>query len=204
MSKKSNERGSRGFVWIAALAILASVAIWFFSDGDAAMPKPRGYFRIELPQQKYRSYESECPLTMDVSQGAQMELFRDRKSPDSCWFNIYYPKLNARVHCSYIEVNGRLNSLIDDAYGFAAKHEMKASALRRTKVADSARKVYGIVYDIEGDAASSLQFFLTDSTDHFLRGALYFFNSPNADSIAPALDFVRADVIRLTETLRWR
>lgn len=204
MSMLNFGRGKRGVFWIAALAIVIAAVIWFFSDDEMAMPKPRGYFRIELPEQEYRSYESECPLTMDVSQAARLELFRDRVSPDSCWFNIYYPKLNARVHCSYIQVDGRLNALIDDAYGFAAKHEMKASALRRTMVADSTRKVYGIVYDIDGDAASNLQFFLTDSTDHFLRGALYFFNAPNADSIAPVLDFVRADVMRLTETLRWR
>jgi len=204
MSLMSFGKGKRGILLTAAIALVVIIAVWMFSSDYTAIPKPRGYFRIDLPQQQYRSYESECPLTMDVSQAAQLELFRDRVSPDSCWFNIYYPKLNARVHCSYIQVNGRLNALIDDAYGFAAKHEMKASALRRTMVADSTRKVYGIVYDIEGDAASNLQFFLTDSTDHFLRGALYFFNAPNADSIAPVLDFVRADVMRLTETIRWR
>ncbi len=197
-------RGKKGFLWLAALALVMVVVLWFFSSDETAIPKPRGYFRIGLPQQEYRIYESECPLNVDVSQAAEIELFRDRLSPDSCWFNIYYPKLNARIHCSYIDVNGRLNALIDDAYGFAAKHEMKASALRRTMVADSSRNVYGIVYDIEGDAASNLQFFLTDSTDHFLRGALYFFNAPNADSLAPVLDFVRADVMRITETLNWR
>jgi gliding motility-associated lipoprotein GldD len=100
-------------------------------------------------------------------------------------------------------VNNRLPELIEDAYGFAAKHEMKASALRRTLVSDSLRKVYGIVYDIEGDAASNAQFFLTDSTNHFLRGALYFFNPPNPDSIAPVLSFVRGDINRIAQTLQW-
>jgi gliding motility-associated lipoprotein GldD len=101
-------------------------------------------------------------------------------------------------------VKNRLPQLIEDAYGFAAKHEMKASALRRTLVSDSLRDVHGIIYDIEGDAASNVQFFLTDSTQHFLRGALYFFNPPNPDSIAPVLAFVRGDIDRLAQTLVWR
>ncbi|MFM7727591.1 MAG: gliding motility lipoprotein GldD, partial [Flavobacteriales bacterium] len=135
---------------------------------------------------------------------AQVEIFRDRLSEDSCWFNIYYPKYNARIHCTYMSVKDRLPQLIQDAYGFAAKHEMKASALRRTMVSDTVRNVHGIVYDIEGDAASNAQFFLTDSTDHFLRGALYFFNPPNPDSIAPVLEFVRSDIMHVAQTLEWR
>jgi gliding motility-associated lipoprotein GldD len=97
-----------------------------------------------------------------------------------------------------------LNDLIDDAYGFAAKHEMKATALRRTLVSDTLRHVHGILYDIEGDAASNVQFFLTDSSHHFLRGALYFFNPPNPDSIAPVLQFVRGDIDHIAQTLVWR
>jgi gliding motility-associated lipoprotein GldD len=103
-----------------------------------------------------------------------------------------------------MSVGDRLPQLIGDAYGFAAKHEMKASALRRTLVADSLRNVYGIVYDIDGEAASNVQFFLTDSSAHFLRGALYFFNPPNPDSIRPVLEFIRGDITRITQTLQWR
>ncbi len=189
---------------ILACALVLSVAGWYwFGREETGVPKPRGYFRIALPESEYRLYDSECPLSMEVSTSAQVELFRDRMSVDSCWFNIYYPKYNARIHCTYMPVNNRLPELIEDAYGFAAKHEMKASALRRTMVSDSLRKVYGIVYDIEGDAASNAQFFLTDSTNHFLRGALYFFNPPNPDSIAPVLSFVRGDINRIAQTLQW-
>lgn len=188
-------------VGVAFLAVFAW--FWFTSD-ESAVPKPRGHFRIALPTAEYLSYASECPVKMEVSTAAKVELFRDRLSADSCWFNIYYPRLNARIHCSYMQVNGRLDALIDDAYGFAAKHEMKASALRRTMVSDSLRDVHGIIYDIEGDAASNVQFFFTDSSEHFLRGALYFFNPPNPDSIAPVLQFVRGDINRLAQTLEWR
>jgi gliding motility-associated lipoprotein GldD len=189
---------------ILACALVLSIAGWYwFGREGTGVPKPRGYFRIALPDPEYRLYDSECPLAMEVSTSAKVELFRDRMSVDSCWFNIYYPKYNARIHCTYMPVNNRLPELIEDAYGFAAKHEMKASALRRTMVSDSLRKVYGIVYDIEGDAASNAQFFLTDSTNHFLRGALYFFNPPNPDSIAPVLSFVRGDINRIAQTLQW-
>jgi gliding motility-associated lipoprotein GldD len=101
-------------------------------------------------------------------------------------------------------VGNRFDELVNDAYGFAAKHEMKASGLRRTMVSDSARDVHGIIYDIEGDAASNVQFFMTDSTQHFLRGALYFFNAPNPDSIAPVLEFLRRDIDRIAQTIDWR
>lgn len=187
---------------ISALLVLG--AIFFVFNEPAAIPKPHGFFRIDLPEPDYVNYTSECPLAFDLSKAAKAELFRDRLSADSCWFNIYYPRLNARVHCSYMQVNGRLDALIDDAYGFAAKHEMKASALRRTMVSDSLRDVHGIIYDIEGDAASNVQFFFTDSSEHFLRGALYFFNPPNPDSIGPVLQFVRGDIDRLAQTLEWR
>jgi len=192
------------YVVLVASAVLVGIALFFALGTPTAVPKPQGFFRIDLPEHDYQRYESECPLTFDLSKAAKAELFRDRLSADSCWFNIYYPRLNARVHCSYMQVNGRLDELIEDAYGFAAKHEMKASALRRTMISDSLRDVHGIIYDIEGDAASNVQFFLTDSTDHFLRGALYFFNPPNPDSIAPVLQFVRDDIDRIAQTLEWR
>jgi gliding motility-associated lipoprotein GldD len=187
-----------------ALVAFALMAWWLLKDQGSDLPKPRAYFRIDLPEQQYRSYESACPLNMEVSTAAQIEVFRDRQSADSCWFNIYYPRYNARVHCTYISVGNRLNYLIDDAYGFAAKHEMKATALRRTLVSDTLRHVHGILYDIEGDAASNVQFFLTDSSQHFLRGALYFFNPPNPDSIAPVLNFVRGDINHIAQTIEWR
>jgi len=195
----------KGKVLVGAIVLIFFLsALWFCMDNGTSVPKPHGYFRIELPKQEYRLYESVCPMNLEVSTAAQIEVFRDRQSADSCWFNIYYPRYNARVHCTYISVGNRLNDLIDDAYGFAAKHEMKATALRRTLVSDTLRHVHGILYDIEGDAASNVQFFLTDSSQHFLRGALYFFNPPNPDSIAPVLQFVRGDIDHIAQTLEWR
>lgn len=181
------------------------VAVFFFwRSTELAIPKPRGYFRIDLPQKGYRVYDAACPLSIEIPNYSQIEIFRGHESHDSCWFNIYFPKLNARLHCTYIPVGDNMSELLRDSYGFAAKHEMKASALKRTMIEDPTKNVYGIIYDIEGDAASQLQFFITDSTDHFLRGSLYFFNSPNSDSVAPVLSFIREDVVHLTQSAIWK
>jgi gliding motility-associated lipoprotein GldD len=190
-------------ILVSALVIIAAGAFFFLSHGSD-IPRPRGYFRIDLPEKSYRVYETTCPLQMEVPNYAKVELFKDKMSNDSCWFNVYFPKFKARLHCSYMPVSNNMDRLLHDAYGFAAKHEMKATALKRTIISDSLNQVYGIVYDIEGEAASQLQFFLTDSTSHFFRGSLYFFNAPNPDSIAPVLDFLREDVMHLTETIRWK
>ena len=190
-------------ILVSALVIISAGAFFFLSHGSD-IPRPRGYFRIDLPEKSYRVYETTCPLQMEVPNYAKVELFKDKMRNDSCWFNVYFPKFNARIHCSYMPVNNNMDRLLHDAYGFAAKHEMKATALKRTIISDSLNQVYGIVYDIEGEAASQLQFFLTDSTSHFFRGSLYFFNAPNPDSIAPVLDFLREDVMHLTETIRWK
>jgi len=168
------------------------------------VPKPQGYFRIALPEKSYKVYEASCPLSFEMPAYAKIELFRNHLSSDSCWFNIYFPAMNARLHCTYMPVGNNFDNIMQDTYGFAAKHEVKATALKRTMIDDPERKVYGIIYDIEGEAASQLQFFVTDSAFHFFRGSLYFFNAPNPDSIAPVLSFIREDVVNLTNTITWR
>lgn len=188
---------------LSVLLLLAAVIYGFFSEPNY-IPKPRGYFRIDLPEKEYRVYESDCPLSFDVSSSAKIELFRDKMAQDSCWFNIYYPRYKARIHCTYMSVHGNLDQLVEDSYEFAAKHEMRASALKRTRVEDTQRRMYGIIYDIEGEAASQLQFFLTDSSSHYFRGSLYFFNAPNPDSIAPVLSYIREDIFRIAESAAWK
>jgi gliding motility-associated lipoprotein GldD len=97
-----------------------------------------------------------------------------------------------------------LEKHISKAYDFTLMHEVKATAIRRTQVRIDSTKMYGIIYDLEGEAASQLQFFVTDSLNHFMRGVLYFRNKPNADSLAPCLNFMREDVVHMIETMRWK
>lgn len=189
---------------LVIIALFAYGIYWyFFTDHNAIVPKPRGYYRIELPEKQYELHEFSCPLKFELPVYSKVELFKERMSTDSCWFNVFFPSQNARLHCTYMPVGKNLGALLRDSYEFAAKHEIKASALKRTMINDSANHVYGILYDIEGDAASRLQFFLTDSMNHFLRGSLYFYNTPNTDSIAPVLSFLREDVLHITNTMKW-
>jgi gliding motility-associated lipoprotein GldD len=179
-----------------AIATLASC-------GDTAIPKPAGYFRIDLPEHSYTRFNSDCDMSLDVPNYTRVENFKDRQGTDSCWFNITYPKFNAIIYCTYFNVNNNIDKLVHDAYGFAVKHEMKATGLRRTLVEDVDNHLDGIIYDIDGEAASQVQFFVSDSTNHFFRGSLYFNNKPNPDSIAPVLEFVRKDIAHMVNSVRW-
>jgi gliding motility-associated lipoprotein GldD len=187
------------------VTIVVAFSLWkMLGPQEVAIPKPKGYFRIDLPAATYRNFEGQCPFVMPVSEFATVELFDNKKENDSCRFNIYYPKLKARIHCTFLPVNGNINDLVRDSYGFAAKHEMKASAIERVWIEDPKRAVFGIQYNIEGGAASPVQFFLTDSTLHFFRGALYFEFSPNPDSIAPVLQFIKQDIQKITDEMVWK
>lgn len=185
---------------IGLLVLLFGVT--FVSCDEHYTPKPRGYFRIAFPQKDYLSYQPACPIDLEVPKYSRIELINDNE--DSCWFNIYVPKHRARLHITYIPVEGEVTPLLEDAYNFAFKHEVKANAIKRNLYENSDSKVYGMFYDLTGNVASPLQFYVTDSSRHFLRGSLYFQHSPNADSIAPVVEFIREDVVHLIETLRWR
>lgn len=178
-------------------------AITFQSCREEAIPKPPGYFRIDLPAHDYSRFQSSCEVSLDVPNYARVEDFKDRQGVDSCWFNITYPRFNATIYCTYFGVNNNVNELVQDAYTFAMKHEMKATGVRRTPVEEEASKVFGIIYDIDGEAASQVQFFVTDSVQHFFRGSLYFNNKPNPDSIAPVLNFVREDIAHMLKSVKW-
>lgn len=186
------------FLFVLTLVALLSAC------SDDAVPKPSGYFRIDMPEKNYIPYNTPCGPRMEIPAYSKIELYSERNTADSCWFNVVFPRFKAKVYCTYLPVNGHLDGLIRDAYGFAAKHEMKASAINRTRFDVDSTNVHGLMYDIQGETASQIQFFLTDSANHFMRGALYFDNKPNSDSIAPALQFVRQDIQHLIQTLHWR
>ena len=168
-----------------------------------ALPKPRGYFRIDVPEKSYHVFEGKCPFTIEVPDYSRIEIVENHNSLDSCWFNIAIPRLNARIHCTYLPVSGNLDKLLRDAFEYAFKHEAKASAIDRIIISDDATRVYGLIYDIKGNVASQVQFYCTDSVHHFLRGSLYFENMPNADSLAPVVGFLKADIMHLAESLEW-
>lgn len=165
------------------------------------MPKPHGYPRLDIPQKGYENWDSKCDFKFRKPISAAVE----QSNRDSCWFNLSYPSLNAKVHCSYIAVNGHLKEIIDQEYKLREKHNQFATSVKEKIYRDPQKKVNALLFHISGtQAATPLQFFITDSVNHFFRGTLYFNTSPDNDSLAPAIDFIRTDIDTLVESFEWK
>ncbi|MDX2444382.1 MAG: gliding motility lipoprotein GldD [Bacteroidales bacterium] len=169
---------------------------------DRYTPKPRGYYRIDFPQKKYKQFKSDCPYSFEYPEYSVVKK-DESTNTEPCWINIDFPRYNGSIHISYKNVTGNLNAVLEDAHTLAYKHTVKADAINEHLINKSNDRVFGILYDIEGNAASSVQFYLTDSTDHFLRGALYFKTRVEKDSLAPVIDFFRQDIIHFIDTFEW-
>ena len=169
---------------------------------ERLQPRPRGYFRIDLPEKEYLVYDSDCPFKFEYPEYAELTP-SDEPDAETCWFNIEFKRYRAKIHISYKPVAGNLPSLLEDTYTLTYNHTIKADAIRETPVVDEENNVYGLLYDLRGNTATAVQFYLTDSANHFLRGSLYFFASPNEDSLSPVISFFREDIIHLIETTRW-
>lgn len=164
-------------------------------------PKPKGYFRIAMPEKAYRPYEPDCPFSFEIPEYAQIS---PAITNEYCWFNIDFPHFNARLHMSYRPVENNLEQYLEDSRLLAYKHTVKASKINRNVFANEENEVYTMLYGIEGNSASAIQFHITDSSRHFMRGSLYFASAPNEDSLGPAIEFIRTDVIHLIETMQWQ
>jgi len=188
------------FLFLAVGAFMSSC------DNTNYTPKPKGYFRIALPEKKYLLLDSIYPYSFEYPKNAFIT--NDPLSPtEKNWINIELPTFHGRIHISYKSLSG-INNLVtytEDARTLALKHMSKASGIRQIAIKDQKRKVYGLVYEINGmGTASPYQFYLTDSTKHFMRGSLYFDVIPNNDSLAPVIDFVKPDIQNLFETFNWK
>ncbi|MFI5151431.1 MAG: gliding motility lipoprotein GldD [Bacteroidia bacterium] len=172
--------------------------------GDSEFsPKPKGYFRIDLPEKSYRLYDKECPFTFEYPKYGYIEEDKERLA-EPCWLNYRFPRFGATLHLSYKALSGNADNYIKDSWDLAQKHIAKASAMDNMEIGNKMDRVFGLVFNIEGNAASPLQFYLTDSIHHFIRGALYFNAVPNKDSIAPVFAFIREDIQHMITTFRWK
>ncbi|QIL78046.1 gliding motility lipoprotein GldD [Hymenobacter sp. HDW8] len=175
------------------------------SSGGDYTPKPKGYNRIDLPPHSYQQLPSGRPYTFEYSQHAR--ILRDSSylaQPN--WINIYYPKLGANVQITYTNVqqNPKLyNKMMEDARKLTSKHQIKASAIDESIMqTPSGMKV--AVFELAGDVPSQFQFYTTDSTKHFFRGALYFPIATANDSLAPIIDYVKKDIVQMLNTLKYQ
>jgi len=168
-------------------------------------PRPRGYFRIDLPERSYERFDStQYPYSFEYPVYATVEPCPDAGPQDKYWINIQYPRFKATLHLSYKQVDNNLITYLEDAHTLAVKHIPKADAIYDSLIIDRSRNVFGLVYQIEGtEVASPYQFFLTDSTTNFVRGALYFNVVPNNDSLEPVINFLEKDLDHFINTFRW-
>lgn len=167
------------------------------------MPKPQGYFRISLADKGYTTYTGACPYSFEYANDAVIGK-DSTPNAEPCWINIDYPKLKARIYISYKPVTNNIATLLEDTRTMVYKHTVKADDIEEKAFTNPETHTYGNMYEIGGNAASSVQFFVTDSTRHFVRGALYFNCSPNADSLAPVIEHIKKDVVRMMETMVWK
>lgn len=184
------------------------IAFLLFSCGgtdEPDYPKPRGFFRISLPEKQYQLFDtSALPFSFRIPNYCTAELLQSNE-PGTLWFNLLFPSFHGSVNFSYKPVKNNVYNLSEDAREFVNKHISKADAIEETAIANPVRKVFGSAFYIKGsNTASPYQFFITDSSTHFLRAAVYFNHIPNNDSIEPLIIRIREDMDTLISGLKWK
>jgi len=177
-------------------------------------PKPRIYPKIEYPERKNISFKKDfCDFSFehpDYMMFEQDTVFINRSAPNSCWFNLKLPSLNGTLHFTYTNLNkcdtlsNCLHKVYNDAYQMAHEHVSKANSLEDFIISNPEKNVYGVLFNIEGHVASPFQIVMTDSINHALRAALYFNSRPEADSMAPVIEFVKADIMGILNSFEWK
>jgi gliding motility-associated lipoprotein GldD len=191
-------------------ALLFAVVALVSCTEEVPTPKPHAFPRVAYPTGGYKPFEANyCAIDFEQPVYATVErdtTYFDEKVKSDCWFNLNVAALNATIHCSYFPIANRagFDELVSDSYELVNKHTIKADYIEELPFSRDAAKVYGRIYDIQGSAASSCQFYVTDSTRHFLRGALYFKSQMRPDSMEPVINFIKKDIAHLVETARWR
>jgi gliding motility-associated lipoprotein GldD len=181
------------------LLVLAAVG---FSCKEKPVPKPAGYFRIDFQKKSYQSLPAGFPYVFDIPAYA-FPVPDKSANAEPGWINIEIPAHKAELHISYKRIHGNLSVFTEESRDLAYEHTLKASSIEEKIFVHPEEKVSGTIYYINGNAASPMQFYLTDSTRHFIRGALYIRATPNIDSLKPVIEYLKTDVIRMIETLRW-
>ena len=196
---------NKPFVFFSIVALFLSVSC---QSDYTLTPKPRGFPKVVFPKGSFQKFaEDYCSFSFDFPSYTQIQkdtLFFDKEPASSCWFDVYYPTFDCRIHCSYYPVNASkpLEELKKDAFELVDWHMKKANYIDEIPV-KKPDGTTGFIFDIGGPAASPFQFYLTDSTQHFLRGAIYFNTQAKPDSLAPVYEFVKADALKMIESLEW-
>lgn len=193
---------------IIILSVIVIIMWTSCTENSPQLPKPRIYPRIEYPDKSYHlQVFKDCPFEMNIPDyfAVLQDTFQQDLARNECWFDLYTEELNAYLHLSYISINNRkhFDKLMLDAFELADKHNVKANYRDEIKISKPEKSLHGILFEIDGPVATPLQFFVTDSTSHFMRGSLYFKAQVNRDSIAPVYDFLKEDILELLDSFQW-
>ncbi|HAO14426.1 MAG TPA: gliding motility lipoprotein GldD [Tenacibaculum sp.] len=178
--------------------ILLFVATILISCREDNIPKQKAYLSLEYPSQNYQDLDVDRPYVFEIDENTSV------KALPKNWLKIVYPGLKASVDITYRPVNNNLKELFMEAEKLVFEHTVKADNIIWRDFSNTNHKVYGKLCQIEGNAASQVQFHATDSTKHFIKGALFFYAKPNYDSIFPAVEYIKKDMVKMMESLKWR
>ncbi|MCY4216912.1 MAG: gliding motility lipoprotein GldD [Flavobacteriaceae bacterium] len=182
------------FIRFVGLAVLF---VFFIDCKQSRFPKPKGYLALEYPIPVYHSFDGSPNYSFDYNAIAQPIV----SSFES--LQVYYPLMKATIYINYRKVENNLDSLLHDAYLIPYRHVSKAEEIPEKVFINHDQRVYGQLFSVIGNAASQQQFFLTDSTHHFILGSLYFYALPNYDSIYPAIKYIESDIMRMMASFQW-
>lgn len=199
--KKQNNYSSLFTLYYLLLTVLLSAC------NSTFVPKPRGFFKIDLPKHQYQTFNvAGYPYSFDYPTYANVvkdtNFFGEKAEP--FWINIDFPQFAGRMYISYKDIGkNNLSKMVNDAFALTYKHTSKATGIDDS-VLSTPNGVHGIFFKVGGNAATARQFYLTDSTKHFLRGALYFEATPNEDSMRVVTNFLQEDLLHLINTFKWK
>ncbi|OJJ21896.1 gliding motility lipoprotein GldD [marine bacterium AO1-C] len=186
--------------------LMGMLAIFLSACGGGSSeysPKPKGYNRIDLPEAKYVKLAEKAPYTFEVSTYAKVRP-DSSKIAEPYWFHVIYPSFNAEVQLTYKQVpnNKTFDEFIEDSHILLNKHMERAYEIKDFVIKTPSKKT-AAVFELTGDVPSQFQFYISDSTRHFLRGALYFKTATKNDSLKPVIEFIKKDILHMLNTCEW-
>lgn len=186
------------------LSLLLMLMLMACNTEEGRTARPYAFHKLELPAKDYVAFDDNCPFTFERSKHSKVTI--PPGAANNCWLDIEYPNLNAKIHLTYAFFDSKdgLGQYINDTHRMTYKHTVKASSIEEIPIQLHQNQVYGFYFKVGGNAASSSQFYVTDSVKHFLRGAVYFESESRADSLEPLIAYVRADLEHMLETFRWK
>lgn len=173
------------------------LALLFLGCKEDVLPKPKAMLRLEYPAATYVQTNLDCPYVFDQN------TLSDIKENKDCSLVVDYPQMKGSIFLTYKKVDGNIRELLIDAQKLTYEHVVKADQISPQEYMHPEENVYGMFYEVSGNAASQSQFYVTDSIQHFVTGSLYFYAKPNYDSILPAAMYLQNDIRRIMESIRW-